>query len=119
MNFEITDIMVQMDTLKERSGDPYLRNTKLFIFVKGEGVFEQLYNRHSRPHKFYKEHILPAAFKQLAERHPELNISTDLKDWGWRQKCGCSCPCSPGFIALNHFGMYNIYVDIELKELEV
>lgn len=64
---------------------------RIYIWVKGETLLENLHNRHSRPVKFYKTQVLPKLFE-------ELNVNPKTVNARWSQKAGCSCGCSPGFI---------------------
>ncbi len=66
------------------------RRLRLFIFLEGENVLENLKKRFDRPYEFYREEILP-----VVERR--LGLEDVVGKATWSQKCGCSCGCSPGF----------------------
>lgn len=114
MKFKIKSVSAKQEYYSQRRGEPYRDNNKAYIWASGESVIENLFNRHSRPYKLYQEHVLPEILKEVAEKHPEYEISTNPKDWGWRQKCGCKmCPCSPGFIQKNQSGTVTISAEVE------
>lgn len=69
------------------------RKGRIYFSVQGETIYENLINRHDRPHKVYRTMIVPA-LKQLGYTYEEIQ---SLK-FRWNQKAGCSCPCSPGFL---------------------
>lgn len=60
-----------------------------------ETVMEQLINRRNRPEDLYRA-VAEAAFAALGYDEPGLK---------WSQKAGCTCPCSPGFIAKGWIGL--------------
>jgi hypothetical protein len=98
-----------------RKHEPYKHHNKMYIWPSKETVFENLINRHNRPHTTYKKEIIPLVMEMLKNTNEEVyNALKDVK-WGWRQKCGCDCPCSPGFIG-NGCGMYDIHVTFSVKE---
>jgi hypothetical protein len=69
------------------------RNTKkarIYVSPQGETVLENLMGgRFTRPHQAYKALVLPLIRELYGQ---------DLK-LAWSQRAGCSCPCSPGFVA--------------------
>ncbi len=65
----------------------YDAKSRVYIFLEGETIFENLQERRSRPHGLYRGLVLAA--------HPEL------AGMRWSQTAGCGCGCSPGFI-VNH-----------------
>lgn len=77
---------------------------RIYIFPRGESVLEHLIERHSRPHKYYRQHVLPEVFKQLALTNVKVK---------WSQYAGCTCPCSPGFIVTSAHGGPDLYVSVE------
>ena len=81
------------------------QKTKVYFFQQGETISENLANRYSRECTLYRKELLPLVIEQLKHSHPTLK---DCK-FNWSQRAGCSCGCSPGFIANHEFG-YNIYV---------
>ena len=100
---------------KSRRGVPYQSykaptKTKVYIFLEGENLLENLENRHSRPHTLYKT-ILPQVMEQIKEQG--ITVPDNLK-FTWSQKAGCSCGCSPGFIA-NWIGK-EIFVTIKMEK---
>jgi len=114
MKFKIKSISAKQEYWSERKGEPFRDNNKCYIWVERESIVENLMNRRSRPYKFYQENVLPQILKEVNEKYPEYRISTNVKDWGWRQKCGCSmCPCSPGFIQKNGSGTVTIQAEVE------
>lgn len=113
MKFNIKQLNVKQEYYSQRKGEPYRDYSKAYIWTSGETILENLVNRHNRPYKFYQENVLPVILKEVADKYPEYNISIDPKDWGWRSKCGCSCPCSPGFIQKGRYGTITISAEVE------
>ena len=114
MKFKIKSVKAEQEYYSQRKGEPYRDRNKAYIWASGESVIENLMNRYNRPHKFYQNEVLPAILQEVAATHPELNINTNAKEWGWRQKCGCSmCGCSPGFIQKNASGTVTISAEVE------
>jgi hypothetical protein len=111
LNFKIEKIKVSPTSYYERKNEPYKHDSKIYIFPTGESILENLYNRHSRPHNFYKKEILPKVLEYIAFNNPEVYENIKNGEWGWRQKCGCTCPCSPGFKAATR-SKYDIFVDV-------
>jgi hypothetical protein len=68
---------------------------RIYIFVKGESVLENLQRRRARPTDYYKEAVLPEVWSRLqtVEAVPRQSVM----DVRWNQKSGCSCGCSPAF----------------------
>lgn len=67
------------------------RDKKARVYVSSDAPFnliESLENRCRRPHDVYKPYVLDV-FNRLGVTGKFL----------WNQRAGCSCPCSPGFIA--------------------
>ncbi len=88
-----------------RRGGYYVRSevndkTRVYVFAGGEGVFENLANRFSRPVELYR-----AAMRQALD---EKGLTAKAR---WSQKAGCSCGCSPAFITDQRLG-YDIFVTI-------
>ena len=71
-------------------GEKPLTKVRLFVHNPHETLIENLNGRWHRPHKQYKEELLPTVFKFLS-----LPFCTGAH---WNQKAGCSCGCSPGFV---------------------
>jgi hypothetical protein len=114
MKFTIKSVTARQEYYSQRKGEPYRDNNKAYIWASGESVMDNLMNRYNRPHKFYQDNVLPEILKQVDKEHPEFQISTNVKDWGWRQKCGCRmCGCSPGFIQKKGSGTVIISAEVE------
>lgn len=96
--------MLKINNVQIRDADKPANKTRVYIFVKGETVLENLQNRRHRPVTVYKKEIIP----QLKAHFP------DGVKFSWSQKAGCSCGCSPGFIVHGDVGR-EIYVDLEVK----
>ena len=117
MKFKIVSLSAKQEYWSERKGEPFRDSNKAYIWVDGESVLENLMNRRSRPYKFYQEEILPTILREIDAKHPEYQIDTNAKNWGWRSKCGCSmCPCSPGFIQKSASGTVTIQAQVEFFE---
>lgn len=87
---------IRIDYAKRAKGIPnHGGKTKVYIFVKDESVMENFVNRHNRPVNFYRKEIIPQVLEKLG-----LPVETKVS---WRQRCGCTCPCSPGFLIDNHY----------------
>ena len=80
--------------------------TRVYFFVADESILENLTKRFHRPYEAYRK-ILPEVFKQI-------NLPPDIKA-KWRQKAGCKCGCSPGFI-LDGDNVKHIFVTITEEE---
>ncbi len=64
---------------------------RIYIWVEGESLLQNLENRTVRPYTVYRNEVIP----QLVGR----GILKDEDRVRWSQKAGCAmCPCSPGFI---------------------
>lgn len=59
----------------------------VYVHEKGESILDNLVARHMRPVEFYKAIVTT----ELAKRGLYGNLV-------WKQRLGCSCPCSPGFL---------------------
>ena len=117
MKFKIKSVKAEQEYYSSRKGEPFRDSNKAYLWVSGETIAENLMNRRNRPYKFYQETVLPEILKQVDAEHPEYRISTNVKDWGWRSKCGCSmCPCSPGFIQKTASGTVTIHAEVEFFE---
>jgi hypothetical protein len=92
--------------VRPRQNGPYNNYAKarIYIFLEGETIRQNLESRRCRPVTFYKQAVLP----ELLNRVPELQ-GHKLK---WSQKAGCRCGCSPGFIVENS-SSYDVFVTIE------
>jgi hypothetical protein len=114
LKFEIKKVDVSRTYYHERKNEPFKDYTKMYIFHTGESILDNLQNRRSRPHTIYKKELMPKILEQIKLNYPEVFKEIGNKKWGWRQKCGCSCPCSPGFIAETG-AMYDIFVNIAVS----
>ena len=83
--------------------DCWGKKTRVYVFPKGESLYENLMNRRERPYNVYKKEVLPSVFRAMG-----LPEDTKAK---WSQYAGCSCPCSPGFV-LDVRGS-EVFVDVE------
>lgn len=94
---KISNVTVEM--YPRRNGTPYRDKNKLFIFVDNESIWENFVNRRCRPHTSYKKEIIPMVMEKLKVKNKKVfKLLKDMK-WGWRQNCGCTCGCSPGFVS--------------------
>lgn len=62
----------------------------IYIWPKGETLLENLQNRRSRPIKEWRKEVIPQVLAQAG-----LPANTKVS---FRQKAGCPCGCSPGWI---------------------
>ena len=77
--------------------------TRVYVEVP-ETILENVENRRNRP---YKE------WKQFAEKALTA-FGVSFQRVGWSQKAGCSCGCSPGFVAYgNDRPGFDIHVSLE------
>jgi len=89
---------------QSQDGKRRFKKSRLYIFTKGETILDDLANRRSRPHQMYKS-LLPQIFQAL---------DLPVKPVRWSQYCGCTCPCSPGFIIDDDYGMnYSVTMEIQ------
>lgn len=63
-------------------------NTRVSVAIEGEGFWDNLANRTTRPHTLWAPLVRRALI--------EAGWPKDVKI-RWSQKAGCSCPCSPAF----------------------
>jgi len=110
MDIEIKEFDITHE--QNRGGEPKLYHDKIYIWIKGQNVLENLIGRGHEPYKLYKKFVIPKVMEMIKEQHPDkYELLKDVK-WGWNKHCGCSmCPCSPGFISdrksfLNHQTIY-------------
>ena len=116
MNIEIVKLNARQESYYSRQHEPFRHSNKMYIWTEGETVMENLIHRKSRPHTFYKKEIIPLIMKKLQEQFPEIYSVVEKEKWGWRQKCGCSCPCSPGFVGQSMGGFAEIHATIKFSE---
>jgi len=115
MKFEIISVKAQYEPYRERKSEPYKGSNKLYIWPSGESVIDNLFNRHNRPSKVWKEEVIPAVLEALKEKNAAIYEIVKNEKWGWRQKCGCTCPCSPGFVGQNG-GQHWISAEVKFTE---
>jgi hypothetical protein len=89
---------IQEITLHEREK----RNPRIYFFHVGENVLDNLAHRHDRPTELYKN-LLEEIFEKYGIDKKAECI--------WKQKAGCKCGCSPGFVLYTHFD-HDIFVDV-------
>jgi len=73
--------------------------TRIHVFHEGETLIQNLIERARRPVSMYRSKVL--------EAHPDLEGHIR-----WSQTAGCSCGCSPGFIADRTVRQDGLPVDI-------
>ena len=118
MKFEIINLKAEYEPYHTRKNEPYKASNKLYIWPEGETIMENLFNRHDRPSKVWKEVVIPAVLSKLQEVNPTAFEAVKGEEWGWRQKCGCTCPCSPGFVGKKG-GQYYISATVKFLEEKV
>ena len=116
MKFEIVKVNVSSETSRDRKDEPYRWSNKMYIWPEGESVLDNLFNRHNRPSKVWKDEIIPAILEKIKEQYPAEYEQLKNENWAWRQKCGCSCPCSPGFVGKNSIHMYSVSASVKFYE---
>lgn len=87
------------------------RNVKTRVYVgpEGETVLENfLGGRWTRPHKHPQ-------VREAVHRTLTLFGARPGTTFHWSQKAGCSCGCSPGFIADVRLG-FDVYITYEVEE---
>lgn len=112
------DLQISSVTVAPRIFDrpPRYTTSRSIIYVHpvGETLIDNLINRRNRPIKLWREMAIRA-----------LNFSNiEFSKLSWRQNAGCSCGCSPGFIAedVKRDGQYEaleIWVDVAEKPVAV
>jgi len=87
------------------------RTAKVYVSPKGDTVLSQLFDRHDRPHKLYREIVKDRVEKELRD----AGLLPEGQKFGmrWSQYCGCSCPCSPGFIVSGTTTGVDIYIGVD------
>lgn len=106
---EITKLTIRQDF--KRKDEPHPSRTKMYIWLNGETIMENMINRRSRPYTEYKKVIIPKVLEKIENEYPEVYREIKDSKWGWRQRCGCTCPCSPGFVS-SRYGYYDISVEV-------
>lgn len=84
--FQVTEAKKLPRDARRSTDRAWNRRSRIHVFASGESIMDDLANRRSRPSKLYREVVL--------DQYPEL--AGRIK---WSQTAGCSCGCSPGFIA--------------------
>lgn len=85
-------------------------NSRIFVWPKGEGLMDNLQNRHGRPHDLYQ--------KALPEIKRQAGIP-ESAEFHWDPSAGCKmCPCSPGFVSSNHHGS-EVHSEVSSPDLDV
>ena len=117
MKFKIESLNVARESSGDRRGEPYRYRTKMYIWPKGESILENLHGRHNRPADIWKKEVIPAILEKLQAEYPEAFNDVENVKWGWRQKCGCTCSCSPGFVSDKETsGMWVISATVSASE---
>lgn len=80
------------------------KKARVYVFLKGESIYDNLMNRCQRPHTIYRKEVLPSVLAQMG-----LPLDTKVR---WSQYAGCSCPCSPGFV-IDEVRGTEVFVDVE------
>jgi hypothetical protein len=97
-----------------RSYRQYNAKPRIYVWAQNEEtILENLENRKRRPHKIWR--------KGVKEAFAEVGLSFDFDGMVWSQYAGCSCPCSPGFVAKKqtltigekNFYQYDIHVTLK------
>lgn len=86
-NMQITDVQIRQRDWRDRNRNA---KTRVYVWPKGESVFENFGNRIARPHLAWRPLV--------AEALNANGFAVTERDLRWSQKAGCSCGCSPGFI---------------------
>lgn len=87
---------------KQSIQDPKRVTSHAYFFPKKESVMENLANRRSRPYEEYRDLL-----KDVLYNEGLVGVKAV-----WRQRCGCSCGCSPGFVLQ---GVNNYYKDFFIE----
>lgn len=95
------NIIVKEVTSRPHELGESTKKTRVYFFVDGENVIENLQKRRSRPYNEYRK-LLPEVLSMVGIKPQKGN---------WNQRAGCSCPCSPGFI-LEHDKGQQVFVTI-------
>lgn len=82
------------------------KKARIYIFPKGESIYENLMNRRQRPHTIYRKEVIPGVLAEMG-----LPANTKVR---WSQYAGCSCPCSPGFV-IDEVHATEVFVTVEEK----
>lgn len=109
-------------TTRQLKGKEIGNKTRVYFHASGESIGEQLFNRHDRPYKLYRNFVpavLKAAAQLLSEDWQKQRINDPSVKFGWDKHAGCTmCPCSPGFVLTTRVNV-DIYVSIKSKKVNV
>lgn len=101
MNMTIINVSVRDD--RDRKSP----TARVFISPVNETLIANLFNRRNRPYDVYRT-FLPKIVEMSLGVSPE-EAKELAKDAKWRQKAGCNCGCSPGFILPNFHLPLNLF----------
>jgi hypothetical protein len=82
----------------------YSKQTRIYVWPRGETIMQNLMNRKQREHTVYKKEVIPSVLEAMG-----LPADTKVR---WSQYAGCSCPCSPGFI-VDGDSRRDVHVEVE------
>ena len=99
-----------------RPKDRYEAHPRLYFSPRGETVMENfLGGRHTRPYGAFRPFVMKAMAMAAAQGAVMRMDGEQAPKAAWRQRAGCSCPCSPGFVLTNVTGDHNIYVQYAVE----
>ena len=106
--------------IHRNTGREYSQKTRFYVWPKGETVIEGLFNRRDRPTGLFRE-IAMEAWRKLEPEIKKERSYAKLTGLRWSRKAGCSCGCSPGFIAqgegLNGFDIH-VTAEVDYPKIE-
>ena len=97
--------MLSIARVKVQDAERSQNKTRVYCFLVGESLHQNLVERFSRPHDLYK--------KTIAQRLVKMGLISSPKDLSWSQTAGCSCGCSPGFILKNGQVGKEVFIDLK------
>ena len=113
MSLEIVELKICHNEV--RKNEPKKNHNKIYIFIAKENLSENFINRKNRPYDYYRKNVLPLMMEKIKFEHPKIYKKIESDKWGWNQRCGCFCPCSPGFIGeISPYDNYTISLTISL-----
>jgi len=71
---------------------------RIYFFIGEFNVMKDLKTRFNQPHQEFR-YLLPWVLKAAGHEGTWDEINRLVAKFRWSQKAGCSCGCSPGFIA--------------------
>jgi hypothetical protein len=111
-NMKITILKVSSRPIRRKPGRRAgSERPAVYFFLDGENLMQNLQDRRSRPYDLFKQ-VLDKALIEAGQ----ACRGTDLS---WSQYAGCTCPCSPGFIAKEGGLTANVYVTYKMEEGEM